>query len=33
MAETLGSILFDKGTSRHYLQIFCAWPGEKKRKR
>ena len=33
MAEKLGSILYDRGTSRFYVQIFCAWPGEKKRKR
>ena len=33
MAEKLGSVLFDKGTSRHYLQIFCRWPGSKKSKR
>jgi integrase len=33
MAEKLGSVLYDRGSSRYYVQIFCAWPGEKKRKR
>lgn len=33
MAEKQGSVLYDRGTSRYYVQIFCAWPGEKKRKR
>ena len=33
MAEKLGSVLYDRGSSRYYVQIFCGWPGEKKRKR
>ena len=33
MAEKLGSVLYDRGSSRYYVQIFCRWPGQKKRKR
>jgi integrase len=33
MAEKLGSVLYDRGSSRFYVQIFCRCPGEKKRKR
>jgi hypothetical protein len=33
MAERTGDVLFDKGSSRYYVQIFYRWPRAKRRKR